>query len=163
MARVHILSFTVLLALLLVELTVSADPPEISPSPAPQLGGDFPSPLASPPDAGAPSSPSPSVEFTSPPAPPPSDLAPGSSPTPSPSNTSPAPAPTISSNIKSGVDADAEKLSGSGGLKGGQKFGIAFGVIVGACLVVLGGVVYKKRKQNMRRSQYGYAARREIL
>lgn len=51
----------------------------------------------------------------------------------------------------------------SGGMSSGKKAGIAVGVIVGAGVVVLGAFVYKKRRQNIERSQYGYAARRELL
>ncbi|KAA8550403.1 hypothetical protein F0562_002087 [Nyssa sinensis] len=157
MARLNVLPSALLLGLLLVEFAVSADPP----GPAPQPAGDSPSP---PPEGGAPAS--------SPPAPPPSDLAPGSSPTPSPvaspSKSSPAPAPTDASDMspeKNGVTADVgeESKESSDGLSGGQKVGIVLGVIAGACLVGFGGLLYKKRQQNIQRSQYGYAARREIL
>jgi anaerobic C4-dicarboxylate transporter len=48
-------------------------------------------------------------------------------------------------------------------MNGAKKGGIAIGVILAAGLVVVGGFVYKKRRDNIRRSQYGYAARREIL
>ncbi|XP_059626774.1 vegetative cell wall protein gp1-like [Cornus florida] len=166
MARLHKLAFVALVTLMLVQLTVSADLPEISPSPAPKLPEG---PVSPPPDAGSPSNPSPSPDFSSPPSPPPSDSAPGSSPTPSPTNTTstPAPAPTNASDvIKSDVNANAnaeESKESSGGLKVGQKAGIALGVIVGAGVVVVGIVVYKKRQQNIQRSQFGYAARREIL
>lgn len=53
--------------------------------------------------------------------------------------------------------------SPSGGLKGGQKAGIALGVIIGVGVVGLAAFVYKKRQDNIRRTQYGYAARRELL
>lgn len=53
--------------------------------------------------------------------------------------------------------------SSSEGMSSGKKAGIAVGVIVAAGVVVLGALVYKKRRQNMQRSQYGYAARRELL
>jgi hypothetical protein len=48
-------------------------------------------------------------------------------------------------------------------MSGGKKVGIAIGVIFAFVLVGLGGVVYKKRKDNVRRGQYGYGARREML
>lgn len=48
-------------------------------------------------------------------------------------------------------------------MSAGKKAGIALGVIVGVGVVGIAGFVYKKRQDNMRRSQYGYAARREIL
>ncbi|XP_057473575.1 vegetative cell wall protein gp1-like [Actinidia eriantha] len=158
MARLHNLSTIALLALLTVRIAVSADPP----SPPPELGGDS---LAPPP------SPSPPPELSSPPAPPPSDLAPGSSPSPakSPSKESPAPVPLpenpsdISSDRSEVNDVSAKEKESSGGMKGGEKAGIVFGVIAGACLVGFGGMVYKKRQDNIRRSQYGYAARTQFL
>lgn len=51
----------------------------------------------------------------------------------------------------------------SGGLNGGQKAGIAIGVLAGTGLIVFGGLVYKKRRHNIRRSRFGYAARNTIL
>ncbi|KAL0390113.1 UNVERIFIED_CONTAM: hypothetical protein Scaly_0368400 [Sesamum calycinum] len=55
------------------------------------------------------------------------------------------------------------KDDSSGGMSGGKKAGVAIGVISAACIVGLGALVYKKRQQNIRRAQYGYAARREFL
>lgn len=166
MARLlYRLSTIVLLALISVRFAVSADPP--SPTPAPEIGADSLSPS---PESGAPETPSPSPEFSSPPAPPPSDLAPGSSPSPSPSpspDNSPSPSPSVASDLaaeKSNMNADSEDSNESSeGMKGGQKAGIVLGVIAGACLVGFGGMVYKKRQQNIQRSQYGYAARGEFL
>lgn len=59
-------------------------------------------------------------------------------------------------------DLDA-KGDSSGGMSGGKKAGVAIGVISAACIVGLGALVYKKRQQNIRRAQYGSAARREFL
>ncbi|KAL7173657.1 hypothetical protein ACSBR2_033002 [Camellia fascicularis] len=156
MARFQRLSMIVLLAILSVQLTVYAD--QQSPAPAPQAGADT---LSPPP----PPSPSLSPEPSSPPAPP-SNPAPASSPTPSPaaspSKKSPVPAPSMTGDVhESDVNASDEELSG--GLKGGQKAGIVLGVIAGVCLVGVGGMVYRKRQQNIQRSQLGNAARREIL
>ncbi|KAK6144397.1 hypothetical protein DH2020_021217 [Rehmannia glutinosa] len=116
----------------------------------------------------------PGPSFSSPPAPPPSDLAPNSpSPVPSPQDggpvykNSPSPAPAVAGGISHENQpnaADLESTKGSsGGMNGGQKAGVAIGVIAGACVVGAGVLVYKKRQQNIQRSQYGYAARREIL
>ena len=44
-----------------------------------------------------------------------------------------------------------------------KKAGIVAAAVVLAGLAVLAGMVYKRRKDNIRRSQYSYAARREIL
>ncbi|XP_052185035.1 vegetative cell wall protein gp1-like [Diospyros lotus] len=167
MARPYGVLLIVLLAILSVELAVSADPPQTAPSPAPEIGGDS---LSPPPEAGSPASPSPSQGFSSPPAPPPSDLAPGSSGTPlpasSPSKDSPSPAPSAPSDVnveKGDVTAESKGNESSSGMKGGQKAGIVVGLIAGACLVGFGVVVYKKRQQNIRRAQFGEAARRVLL
>ncbi|KAL0709930.1 hypothetical protein Bca4012_016908 [Brassica carinata] len=49
-----------------------------------------------------------------------------------------------------------ERESSSGG--GGKKAGIAVGAIAAASMVGLGGYVLKKRRENIRRSRYEYAA-----
>ncbi|GMY08756.1 protein TRACHEARY ELEMENT DIFFERENTIATION-RELATED 7A-like [Fagus crenata] len=51
----------------------------------------------------------------------------------------------------------------SGRLSGGQKAGIVIGVSAGTGVLLLGGLVYKKRRDNIRRSWFGTAARRHIL
>lgn len=48
-------------------------------------------------------------------------------------------------------------------MSGAKKAGVAIGVVGAAVLAGVGVVVYKKRQQNIRRSEYGYAARREFL
>jgi len=53
---------------------------------------------------------------------------------------------------------EQEESSTGRGMSGGQKAGIVLGVLIGACVVGFAGFVYKKRQQNVRRSQYGYAA-----
>ncbi|GFZ14775.1 uncharacterized protein LOC130764062 [Actinidia eriantha] len=52
---------------------------------------------------------------------------------------------------------------GSKGMSGGQKAGIAIGVLAAAGVVGLGGMVYKKRRANIRRARFGSAARRTSL
>lgn len=161
MARFHKTSLILLVALFSLQFALSVVPPENSPAPAPELESGDSSAISRPP-----SSPSPSPEFSSPPAPPPSDLAPVSSPTPSPALSEKTPVPAPSAEIShENVDADDDvaKDSSSSGMTSGQKAGIAIGVIAGACIVGFGGILYKKRQQNIRRSEYGYAARREIL
>ncbi|PSR89970.1 Proline and serine-rich protein [Actinidia chinensis var. chinensis] len=168
MARIHRSAIIVLFALLSLHLTESADPPHSAPTPAPNSGADSLPPTPESPSP-SPASPSPSTGLRSPPAPPPEDSAPGSSPTPSPVKKSPSPAPVTAApgdagSVKSNVNDSAEEpKESSGGLGGGQKAGIALGVVAGVCLVALGGILYRKRQQNIQRSQYGYAARREIL
>lgn len=53
--------------------------------------------------------------------------------------------------------------SGGGGLNGGQKAGIVIGVLIGAGLLGFGGMVYKKRRYNLARGRFGYAARTSVL
>ncbi|KAJ4978434.1 hypothetical protein NE237_009214 [Protea cynaroides] len=165
------LLFLVMLLFADLHLAIAADLHEISPSPAPapESGGiDSPSPTALPPspESGAPSSDAaPSPDY-SPPAPPPSDLVPSPSPTPAPAPSSPAPSPSVHSDIKGAVQdetADSKGSSSDGGLKTGEKAGIATGVIAAVCVVGIFGIIYKKRQDNIRRSQYGYAVRRELL
>lgn len=45
----------------------------------------------------------------------------------------------------------------------GQKAGAALGTIAAVCIVALAAILYRKRQQNIQRSQYGYAARSEML
>ncbi|XP_059430638.1 proline-rich receptor-like protein kinase PERK8 [Corylus avellana] len=163
-------SLALLLAFALVGFSVSEHSPETSPSPPPELGADSPPSLAPAPHIASPAN---SPSTSSPPAPPPSDLSPGSSPTPSqsplaPKSTPPAPAPVPAPSALSDIghvsaDGDGQGTGSSEGMSGAKKGGIAIGVILAAGLVVVGGFVYKKRRDNIRRSQYGYAARREIL
>ncbi|KAL4621439.1 hypothetical protein ACB092_06G227500 [Castanea dentata] len=49
------------------------------------------------------------------------------------------------------------------GLNGGQKAGIAIGVMSAAGALFLGGLVYKKRRSNIRRAKFGVAARSPVL
>lgn len=53
--------------------------------------------------------------------------------------------------------------SSSRGLNGGQKAGIAIGVMSAAGALFLGGLVYKKRRSNIRRAKFGVAARSPVL
>ncbi|KAE8670442.1 Disulfide isomerase L-2 isoform 1 [Hibiscus syriacus] len=142
-----------------VELTFAA----YSPAPAPSLGADSSPQLAPTPMTGSPDS-APSISLVtaaSPPAPSPSDLELGNSPA-----SSPAPPPYDASDIVHGninAEGSEEEAGGDGGISGGKKAGAVIAVVAAACLVGLGGLVYKKRQENIRRAQYGYALRREIL
>ncbi|KAF3665831.1 putative protein disulfide isomerase-like 1-4-like [Capsicum annuum] len=148
---------------------------ENSPSPAPVAGGD----LGSKTPSSAPSpSPSPLVDnVNSPPAPTPVDHSPNAAPASSPAEgadatppPSPAPAPVPAPSDVAASDISHEKTTTTaevdeddGGMDGGKKAGVAFGVIAAMCVVGLGALVYKKRRQNIRRAQFGYAARRDFL
>ncbi|OMO71740.1 hypothetical protein CCACVL1_18081 [Corchorus capsularis] len=123
------------------------------------------SPHIAPPESGSPHSaptisPVTSASPPAPVAPSPSDLEEGKSPA-----SSPAPSPDASDINHSNINADGseEYVGGGGGMSGGKKAGIVVAVLVVVCLVGLGGLVYKKRQDNIRRTQYGYAARREIM
>ncbi|KAJ8616006.1 hypothetical protein MRB53_035378 [Persea americana] len=137
-----------------------------APAPSPDSGGDSPPPDAPSPSPPATPSPAPSsgspAPFPSPDASPPAPEAPGPAPvsTPSPA---PVPAPNGGSDDGPQDISGGSNESSSRGLKAGQKAGIALGVIVGVGIVGVGGFVYKKRQENIRRSRYGYAARGELL
>ncbi|XP_054813607.1 vegetative cell wall protein gp1 [Prosopis cineraria] len=160
---------------LLLRTTVFADPLQISPSPS--VSSPAPSPSSSPLDSSsAPSvdapdfAPASSPLGLSPPAPSLDSKTPASSPSPSPSPSpsltpSPAPEPADDGVVSHTGVSDEEGLadSSSGGMNAGKKTGVALGVIAAAGVVVMAALVYRKRQQNIRRSQYGYAARREIL
>ncbi|KAD3337186.1 hypothetical protein E3N88_32706 [Mikania micrantha] len=145
---------------LLLTLAVSStDPAESSPSPSPS-----PSP---PPQSGSDGSildPSsyPPPPIASPPAPPPSDL---SHSTSSDGSLPPASAPTAiqASDVSAGAKSEEPKESSSDGMSGGKKVGIAFGLIAAACAVIVGGVLYRKRRQNLRRAKYNYISRADLL
>lgn len=158
MARLLHFFLPLLLAFLLVQFTESS-----SPSPSPQPEADSPSPSSDSPQISLPPSPSgtpaQSPAAASPPAPPTS-----SSPSPQPDSSADVPAPEPASDVNhSDMTAGATTSSSDGGMSAGKKAGIGLGVIVGVGLVALGGFVYKRRQDNVRRSQYGYAARRELL
>ncbi|KAL3653038.1 hypothetical protein CASFOL_002719 [Castilleja foliolosa] len=164
---INTLSLTLFFSLtLFARPAFSADKQNLPPSPSPQPPSDEISP--------PPPSPSPSPAIpNSPPAPPPVDLAPGPhSQAPSPGvndagqKKTPSQSPAISGDVShadQSSDGELEKKGGSGGLSGGTKAGVAIGVIAVVCVVGIGAVVYKKRQQNIQRSQYGNAARREML
>lgn len=151
-------------AFLLLEHPFSAAAQDSSPSPSPSPS-PYPGILPATP------SPSPANSHYSPPAPPPQDTS-GDSPSPS-----PAPSPAADEQISpppvtvgnGGVNSENQKNAdesddgSSGGMSGGKKAGIAIGVIGAASVVGIGAFVYKKRQRNLRRSEYGYAARREFL
>lgn len=129
--------------------TFSAQVPESSPSPSPQLPS------------------SPAFLPNSPPAPPPEHK---KSPTPAPSpaehNKSPSPAPDAPADAGQENQThlgDLPDEDGSGGMSGGKKFGIAVGVIIAGCAVGLAAVVYRKRQRNIRRANYSYTDRRDFL
>ncbi|XVF68591.1 hypothetical protein PTKIN_Ptkin11bG0014400 [Pterospermum kingtungense] len=152
------LGFIAIALFLVLELTFAADSPVLAPS----LGTDSPPQLAPTPYTDSPySAPSISpVTDSSPPAPLPSNEQ-GESP-----ESAPAPSPDGASDINhSDINADIseEMTGGDGGISGRKKAGIVMVVVVAACLVGFGGLVYKKRQDNIRRSQYSYAARRETL
>ncbi|KAK1382468.1 classical arabinogalactan protein 9 [Heracleum sosnowskyi] len=71
-----------------------------------------------------------------------------SSPSPSHHNNADSP-PTPPSSPPS-----AKSKGSSKGMNGGQKAGLALGVIAGAALVGFGGMVYAKRRKNIRRSRF---------
>ncbi|KAL2507524.1 classical arabinogalactan protein 1-like [Forsythia ovata] len=170
--HIQILSVILFAFVFSIHPVFSADPPENSPSPSPHPPADAlsPPPVLSPATPSQSPSPAPSPLLSSPPAPPPSDLSPSPSPAPSDSSApdkSPTPAPAVADDAgheeANASNMETERDSSSSGMNGGQKAGVAVAVVAGACIVGLVALIYKKRKHNVRRSEYGYAARREIL
>lgn len=168
---IHNLSLTLFFALLFFpNPTFSANAPESSPSPSPQLP---PGPISPPPIS---QSPSPAFPG-SPPAPPLSRPAPDSpSPAPSPADgddddsseheKSPSPGPIAAADAGQGDKThlgDLDHGDDSEGMSGGKKAGIAMGVIAAGCVLGMATVVYNKRQQNIRRAQYSYTDRRDFM
>lgn len=164
MARVFLLSLLYFAILLISEARTG---PEASPAPAPHSGADGPShffPQATPPSMPAPaSSPSPdsdSANPSSPPSPPPPEDSPSSS------SSSPSPSHPSLNEEETAVSSGSgvpEKTSSTGGGKPGRVAGTIVGVVIGAAVVTVAFIIYKKRRDNIRRSQYGFGARREML
>ncbi|XP_004505989.1 uncharacterized protein [Cicer arietinum] len=158
MANQAVARFSILLLLsLLVNIASSAD------SPAPTPHSSVKSPSSSP----SPTPVSNSSPASSPPSPSPATPPhPDSPPAPSPEN-SPSPSPSPDEAADTGVNhtgvGDRGEKSTEGGMSSGKKAGIAVGVIAGVSVVALGAIVMKKRRENIQRSEYGYAARTELL
>lgn len=89
-----------------------------------------------------------------------------SSPPQSETEMSPAPSSPTMSQFPDGsnlshtdiTETEGEESSGDGGNGGGKVAGIAVGAIAAASMVGVGGYVLKKRRENIRRSRYEYAA-----
>ncbi|CAN4120315.1 unnamed protein product [Withania somnifera] len=174
-ATLRMLCYTLFFAILSIQkYGIRAYSPESSPSPSPESGGDLSSlsPIETPSPSPSPLAPN----MNSPPSPPTADYSPSSDPAPSPvdgGNVTPAPAPASvpapSEVVASDVSHESttselnDESSSDGGMSGGKKAGVAIGVITAACVVFLGGLVYKKRRQNIRRAQFGYVAKRDWL
>ena len=135
------------LFILTLSLHVTAGSPP-SPSPAP---ANTPSHSLSAPNHPPASSPL----VSSPPAPSPLSPSPISAPAPSPEDSTPL------NHID--VDEKTEDSSTEGGMSGSKKAGIAIGIIVAASVLMLAAMVYKKRQQNLRRNQYNFGVRRDII
>ncbi|XP_065621291.1 proline-rich receptor-like protein kinase PERK1 [Quercus suber] len=74
-----------------------------------------------------------------------------------------SPPPPTNINVPPPTTQGSSSSSSSRGLNGGQKAGIAVGVMSAAEALFLGGLVYKKRRSNIRRAKFGVAARRPVL
>ncbi|KAK1411969.1 hypothetical protein QVD17_32860 [Tagetes erecta] len=98
------------------------------------------------------------------PSPPPQSGSDDSIPVPS-SSQSPSSSPSPFSFSDETVESEIEdaKDSSSGGMSRGKKVGVAFGLLAAACLVGFGGMVYRKRQQNIRRTRYSQSARLEFF
>ncbi|XP_026416192.1 pectinesterase inhibitor 10-like [Papaver somniferum] len=145
--------FLVVLGILLVtDVSCVVDPPTI----APVSGND--SPVSQPPiqNVEAPSPAAAASILTSPPSPPPSDdlSSKNTSSSPSPLQ-SDSPSPSPESDVGNVTKKSSPPPPSSSSISSGKKVGIVVGVLIGAVLVGLGGFVYKKRQDNIRRAQYG--------
>ncbi|XP_048602064.1 uncharacterized protein LOC125580859 [Brassica napus] len=79
------------------------------------------------------------------------------SPVPDPSGLSPAPEERKPDDIKASEEGDEfEKEEDSCGMSGLKKAGIAIGAILGVGAIVMGAIVYKKRRDNLTRARYTY-------
>uniref|UniRef100_A0A7N0V6P1 Uncharacterized protein n=1 Tax=Kalanchoe fedtschenkoi TaxID=63787 RepID=A0A7N0V6P1_KALFE len=96
------------------------------------------------------------------PAPTPEPGVPPASPPPPPQSSNPAAPPPPPPSTGSGGNGSPGKKK-SAELSGGQTAGVVIGVLAALGLLVLGSLVYKKRRNNIRRSRYGSAARRASL
>nr|XP_043611882.1 proline-rich receptor-like protein kinase PERK1 [Erigeron canadensis] len=142
----HIFTFILLFALTISSSPVSSPSP--SPSPLYSLSSQSLSPTQPPiQQSGSdysfqdPWSPSPALPNT------PSSLAPG---------------PTEASDVGD-MKSEERKESPDKGMSGGKKVGVAFGLIAAACFVGFGGVLYRKRQDNIRRARYSQSARLEFF
>ncbi|XP_020539618.1 probable inactive serine/threonine-protein kinase slob2 [Jatropha curcas] len=89
---------------------------------------------------------------------------PPKSPPPSPKLSPPPPSPPPpGALVPPPSPSNAEPAQGKDGLSGGQKAGIVIGTLAGSGLLVFGGMIYKKRRSNIRRARFGSAARASFL
>ncbi|CAN6842195.1 unnamed protein product [Brassica oleracea var. botrytis] len=137
----------------------SLPPPASSPKPEP-LAESPPSPPPPPPQPSpSPSSPSPSTEPAPVPTPSKDDSHEDSEPEteyfPSPTP-SPAAEERKPDDIKASEDGDEFEKEEESGMSGLEKAGIAIGAILGVGAIVMGAIVYKKRRDNFTRARYTY-------
>ncbi|KAL1201390.1 hypothetical protein V5N11_036395 [Cardamine amara subsp. amara] len=154
-----------------------ADSPQPPPSsPGPESLADSPSPPPPPPpppqQPESPSAPSPSPSYSGQaPVPAPSDddsddeSEPETEYFPSPTP-SPAPEVGIPDDIKASEASEDELYDERGEnnrMSGLKKAGIAIGAILGVGAIVIGALVYKKRRDNMTRARYTYFSQGDFL
>ncbi|KAJ8766002.1 hypothetical protein K2173_020518 [Erythroxylum novogranatense] len=142
---------------------VGAPGPFTVPAPAPSYNG-APSSLYAPSSSynGAPSSfHAPSSSYNGAPSSGHNDGAPSSIPSPA-KPFSPSPLPPSSPPVV-WAPPEGKSSSSSRTLNGGQKAGIVIGSMAGASLLLCGGMVYRKRRSNIRRERLASEARRPIF
>ncbi|KAJ0260126.1 En/Spm-like transposon protein [Hirschfeldia incana] len=143
-------------------------PPESHASPSPPEADSLPPPASSPrpeplADSPPPPPPQPSSSPSTRPAPVPNpsedvsneDSEPETEYFPSP-RPSPAPEERKPDDLKASEDGDEFEKEEDSGMSGLEKAGIAIGAILGVGAVVMGAIVYKKRRDNLTRARYTY-------
>ncbi|XP_020592367.1 proline-rich receptor-like protein kinase PERK2 [Phalaenopsis equestris] len=148
--------------------------PELSPAPAPFPGDLASGPfkalsLPSPPSSSSPlSDPSPDLAPHYSPSSPFSASFPTPAAEPDSSTFSTPPFDLIDGEDQSDLQSRASENEyssgdGSGGMTGGKKASVVIASVAGVAVVGMGALVYKKRRDNIRRARYGYATRRDLL
>ncbi|CAG7907393.1 unnamed protein product [Brassica rapa] len=143
-------------------------PPESHSSPSPPETDSLPPPASSPrheplADSPPPPPPQPSPSPSTEPAPVPTpskddsheDSEPETEYFPSPTP-SPAAEERKPDDIKASEDGDEFEKEEESGMSGLEKTGIAIGAILGVGAIVMGAIVYKKRRDNLTRARYTY-------
>ncbi|KAF8051198.1 hypothetical protein N665_1780s0003 [Sinapis alba] len=147
-------------------------PPESHSSPSPPEADSLPPPASSPKHEPLADSPPPPQPQPQPPHQPSTSSGPAPVPTPSENDSnedsepeteyfpSPTPSPAQKErkpdDIKASEDGDELEKEEDSEMSGLKKAGIAIGAILGVGAIIMGAIVYKKRRDNLTRARYTY-------